>query len=222
MRVSLGPQLDLRFGAASRSGVNLDTGLALSPLPGALLASTVDNFSAQSVSAGLEWRLTNWAGIAVNASQTSERGTVLGRAIAGPIAVSNGAGTASFGVSARVGFGDGWVTTLAFDQGVTHLDLKPSMLMPNPNAQDAISTQSYGVAVTKEHIFGDDMFGFSLSRPVQSNGLTFGDSRSARVRAFRCRRWPAATPHPKPTCSSATSPPSSTAASRSRRTPAIR
>lgn len=179
MRLNLGDNLNLRFGTAARDGLRLTAGTAISPVPAELLASAGNGVNAQTLSASLDWQFADWGGLAVTASQASERGTILGRAIAGPIAVSNGADTTALGVSARVGFGDGWVTTVAFDAGVTQLDLKPGWLMPGA---DSLTSQSYGVAVAKQGLFGDDMLGFSVSRPVQSNGITFGDSFGPRTR----------------------------------------
>jgi hypothetical protein len=170
MRLRLGDDLSLRFGVAARDSLRFTTGTPISPMPADLLASAGDGISAQSVSAGLDWQITDWASLGVTASQTNERGTILGRTLSGPIAVSNGANTTALSVSARVGFGDGWVTTVAFDEGVTQLDLKPVWSMPG----GSLYSQSYGLAIAKQGLFGDDMLGFSISRPLQANGITFG------------------------------------------------
>jgi len=172
VRLALGDDLRLRLGVAARDSLAFDTHLPISPIPADLLASAGNGMSAQTISASLDWQFADWGGVAVTAAQANERGTILGRAIAGPIAVSNAAGTSSLGVSARVGFGDGWVTTVAFNEGVTRLDLKPNWLMPGG---DTVATQAYGLAVAKQGLFGDDMLGFSVSRPLQSNGMVFGD-----------------------------------------------
>jgi hypothetical protein len=128
---------------------------------------------AQTLSAGVDWALTDWAALGVTATQASERGTILGSDIAGPIGVNEGADTTALNVSARVGFGDGWVTTVAFDQGVTRLDLQPAFAI---SGRDTLYSQSYGIALTKEGLFGDDVLGISVSRPLQANGVTFGNT----------------------------------------------
>ena len=120
-------------------------------------------------------------------------------------------------MSARVGFGDGWVTTVAFNEGVTRLDLKPNWLMPGGNT---VETQAGGLAVAKQGLFGDDMLGFSVSRPLQSNGTVFGESGFGP--RTRISLGAAPTTRPNPIFKWGTSPRSSTAASRCRPTPAIR
>jgi hypothetical protein len=127
--------------------------------------------SAETASASLDWQVTDWAGIAVTATRASEQGSVLGRTLAAPMA-GGGAETAALSISARVGFGDGWVTTVAFDQGVTRLNLKPAFMVPG----GSLYSQGYGIALAKEGVFGDDVLGFSVSRPLQSDGMVFGDA----------------------------------------------
>jgi hypothetical protein len=88
-----------------------------------------------------------------------------------PFAVVNAAETAALGISARVGFGAGWVTTVSYNQGLTQLNLRPSGFAPNPGT---ISSSAYGVTVAKQGLFGDDMLGFSLSRPLQLSDAASG------------------------------------------------
>ncbi len=168
VRIHLSDGLRLRFGIASRDSLNFATHTALSPVPEELFASLGNGFSAQTVSASAEWAFADWGSIAVNATSADEQGTVLGRVMAGPNAIANSTNTVSLGVSARVGFGDGWVTTMAFNSGMSHLDLNPGAFVSD------FQSNSYGVALTKEGIFGNDAFGFSVSRPMQSNGMVFG------------------------------------------------
>lgn len=176
LRFALG---DLRFrvGAAARDSLDLSAGTALSPVPSELLASAGEDLTAQSFSASVDWQITDWASVGVTGTQTSERGTVLGRMLTGPGAVSSGADTSALSVSARIGFGDGWVTTANFDSGMTQLDVRPAFQVNG----GALYSQAYGLAIAKEGLFGDDAIGFSVSRPLQSGGVVFGD------RAFAAR-----------------------------------
>src|SRR4030095_12752620 len=81
-----------------------------------------------TTSASISWNFADWGGLAITASQSSGSGALLG-------VISGAAGTAdtlSLGISARVGFGEGWVTTIAYSGGVTQLDLSRSGLIANP------------------------------------------------------------------------------------------
>jgi hypothetical protein len=98
--------------------------------------------------------------LAITASQSSGNGSLLG-------VISGAAGTAetlSLGISARVGFGEGWVTTIAYSGGVTQLDLSRSGLIANP---ETMRSRGFGLALAKEGLFGADALGISVSRPLQ-------------------------------------------------------
>jgi hypothetical protein len=68
------------------------------------------------------------------------------------------------GISARVGFGEGWVTTLAYAEGVTQLGLSRDSLVAGG---DPVRSQAYGIGLAKTGLFGDDALGIALSRPLQ-------------------------------------------------------
>ncbi len=115
--------------------------------------------AATSLLGGLTWNIGKWAGIGINASQTSEHGGVLGTAVPGV-----NANTTALGVTAHVSFGDGWVTTASYNEGITQLDLKPGF---SPSlAADSLRTRSYGIAIAKNGLFGDDALGLAVSRPA--------------------------------------------------------
>ena len=79
--------------------------------------------------------------------------------------MANAANTTALGLSARVGFGDGWVTTVAYSEGITQLDLKQSSMFTGANT---LHSRSYGVAISKRGLFDDtDSLGLAISRPVQ-------------------------------------------------------
>jgi len=114
---------------------------------------------ASSLLAGVSWNIASWGDLGLMASNTVERDGLLGAAAPGV-----NASTAALGVSARVHLGNGWETTASYSQGVTQLDLK-SGLAP-AFATDALRTQSYGIAIAKNGLFGDDSLGLAVSRPA--------------------------------------------------------
>ena len=115
--------------------------------------------AATSLLGGVTWDIAKWVGLGVNASQTSEHNGMLGTAVAGV-----NANTSAVGVSARVALGGGWVTTAAYSEGVTQLDLRPG-ITPSLSG-DSLRTRSYGIAIAKNGLFGDDALGLAVSRPA--------------------------------------------------------
>ncbi|MBI3675308.1 MAG: S8 family serine peptidase [Proteobacteria bacterium] len=125
----------------------------------------VDQRQAQSSVASLNWDFADWGGVGLVASQTSERNGVLGGLTSGLLAVADSADTSALGVSTRIGFGGGWVTTIAYSEGITKLNLKPGALFTQA---DALHSRSYGIAVAKHGLFDEgDSLGLAVSRPVQ-------------------------------------------------------
>lgn len=161
LNLNLAEGLNLTFGQASSApGLNrylVTPRMALAALGGRL---PYDSRSTDSVLAGLKWNFARWGGIGLTASQTTERGGVLG--IANP-----GIGTArtsSLGVSAQVGFGGGWVTTATYSEGSTQLNLRPGTSFAT---ETSLKTESYGVAVAKHGLFSKkDALGVALARPA--------------------------------------------------------
>jgi subtilisin family serine protease len=124
-----------------------------------------DQRAAVATVASVNWDVAKWAGIGFTASQTSERNGMLGGLNTGALNLADATNTTAVGVSARVGFGNGWVTTAAYSEGITQLDLRPNNLITS--ASD-LRSRSYGVAVAKHGLFGDnDSLGVALSRPIQ-------------------------------------------------------
>ena len=115
--------------------------------------------AATSLLGGVSWNIANWVGIGVTASQTSEHGGVLGVAAPGV-----NASTTALGVDAHVAFGGGWVTTASYSEGISQLNLKPG-LSPSLSS-DSLRTRSYGIAIAKNGLFGDDALGLAVSRPA--------------------------------------------------------
>ena len=120
---------------------------------------------AQSSLAGVDWDFASWGGLGVIATNTSEQNGLLGGFNSGSLAVAKNANTSSVGVSARVGFGDGWVTTFSYSEGITQLNLKSDALI---SSADTLHSRSYGFAVAKHGLFGDDdSLGLAVTRPLQ-------------------------------------------------------
>ncbi len=164
----LADMLQLRIGhatlgadTAARKGLLANA--ALNTLPHDLaLQLAGDGRSAGATAVGLDWNFADWGTLGVTASRTSETGSLLGNG--SPIAIANASETSALGISARVGFGSGWVTTISYGEGITQLDLRASNFAPAPGS---LRTRAYGITITKEGVFGGDTIGFSLSRPLQ-------------------------------------------------------
>ena len=127
--------------------------------------------TAQSMMAGASWDFASWGGLGLTATQTDEQNGLLGGFTTGALDFSKSAKTTSVGLSARLGFGDGWVTTVSYSEGITQLNLRPNGLVTDA---DTLRSRAYGLAIAKHGLFSDsDSLGFAVSRPVQfySGGL---------------------------------------------------
>ena len=72
--------------------------------------------------------------------------------------------TNAVGASAHASFGDGWVTTVSFNQGVTQLDLKTTSNLLGTT----VDTRAYSISVAKHGLFAEnDSLGLAVSRPIQ-------------------------------------------------------
>jgi len=173
--VALADDLHLSVGTANlASGYSTYSSGAASSL--ARVGGGTNLFSlraANSLLGGLTWDIGKWAAVGLTASQTSEHGGVLGTPVAGI-----NANTSAVDVSARVQLGAGWVTTASYSEGITQLDLKPGF---SPAlASDSLRTRSYGIAIAKNGLFGDDALGFAVSRPAfNADGSAFITTRNA-------------------------------------------
>ena len=64
--------------------------------------------------------------------------------ISGPIGAAGTVESLSLGISARVGFGEGWVTTINYTGGVTQLDLSRNGLI---GSSESLRSQAFGLAL---------------------------------------------------------------------------
>lgn len=160
--VDISDRLHLSFGASSLApgmGTHDSPTAAIARLGG--LPDAYDTRSAGSLLGGMSLDIAPWGGLGFTASKTSEHDGLLGSF--DPSVRS--ADTSALGVSARVRLGDGWMTTASFADAITKLDLKPG------NAA-ALHTRSYGFAVAKSNLFGNDAMGFAVMRPAGGAGDT--------------------------------------------------
>jgi hypothetical protein len=113
-----------------------------------------DRGQSQSLLAGVTWDVSNWADLGVSAIRNTQQGLGFGSALTQGDKVD----TQAIDVTAHLKFGNGWVTTASYSQGLSQLDLRSQV--------PAIDTRSYSLAIAKHGLFGDDALGFSLSRPA--------------------------------------------------------
>jgi hypothetical protein len=164
--IALADDLHLRFGEISLSperepfSVNAYSAIDRLSNPRALY----DLRAARGTLAGLSWDFAHWGGLGVTATRVDEQNGLLGGYGSGALSIADNATTTALGVSARIGFGDGWVTTASYSEGVTQLDLKPTGLFSQ--ASD-LHSRAYGIAVAKHGLFGEDSLGFAVTRPIQ-------------------------------------------------------
>jgi len=154
---ALGRDVDLNVGhlALGLDAVN-DTPSALSR---DLAQRLVPNLrSIGTTSASLNWNFTDWGAVGLTASHSNGNSALLGGAL------RNGtpADSSALGISARVGFAEGWVTTLTYAEGVTQLDLNRDLA-----GKSDVRSEAYGIGLARTGLFGDDAFGIALSRPLE-------------------------------------------------------
>jgi hypothetical protein len=124
---------------------------------------------ASSAVIGVSWNFADWGGLGVAASQTDEVNGVLGGAGSGALNVAHSAETSAIDASMRVALGARWVATLAYGEGLTHLDPQENSILTGASA---LRSRSYGVAVATRDVFGDDSLGLALTRPMHIYGGT--------------------------------------------------
>jgi hypothetical protein len=161
--ISIADGLRVRFGAETLAAQNPEfptiDNLALFGGP-----QQYDQRSARTGLAGVDWDFASWGGLGIVASRTLEQNGVLGSANAGPLALSKSASSTALGTSAHVGFGDGWVTTVSFSQGITNLDLRANSL---ESSSETLHSSAYALAIAKHNLFGGDSIAFSVIRPIE-------------------------------------------------------
>jgi hypothetical protein len=158
LRLSAG----LQSVAAGASTFAPDAAASLAHLTGA--PSPFAQRSADALVAGVSWDAAKWASFGLTASNIVERDSVLGTDAPG-----SNANTTALGLSARVRFGNGWSTTASYSEGISQLDLRAGVMPALGNA-DSLHTRSYGIAIAKNGLFGDDTLGLAVSQPALGEG----------------------------------------------------
>jgi hypothetical protein len=118
--------------------------------------------SADALLAGISWQPSDWASLGVVASNTDERNGILANAAPGA-----NTSTTALGVAARVRLGGGWTTTASYSEGVSQIDLHTGLNAAALQG-DGLRTRSYGIAIAKNGLFGNDSLGIAVSQPALS------------------------------------------------------
>ncbi len=160
---ALSDSVDLEFGHA-----NLSLGAIDANQTGSFSSDLAERLRTGAnvigtTSANLSWNFSDWGALSLMASRSSGNGLLLGSVNTG-VGNAGLADSASLGISARVGFGEGWVTTIAYSEGVTQLDLNRDGLI---GRFDPVRSQAYGLGLAKQGLFGADALGIAVSRPLQ-------------------------------------------------------
>jgi hypothetical protein len=126
--------------------------LALEPAATGLPLAYDQGYS-QSLVAGMSWDVSSWADLGIDALHNVQQNLD----VVPNLASSGKIDTQALEMTAHMRFGNGWVTTASYSQGLSQLDQR--------NQVPAIDTRSYSIAIAKHGLFGEDALGFSFSRP---------------------------------------------------------
>lgn len=165
--IALADDLHFRFGASSldprRPGFDVPSASMLAQLQG--VPRSLDQRKARSAMAGMTWDFAKWGGLGITGTQTDEQNGLLGGVGSDAAPLAGSASTTAVGLSARLGFGSGWVTTFSYNEGITQLNLRPNGIL---SGTDTLHSRAYGMAVAKHGLFsGNDSLGLAVTRPLQ-------------------------------------------------------
>ena len=173
--IGLGDGLSLNFGEQL-----FDTnGLVSSAYPFQALpfdtAMGFDQREAETSLAGIGWKFAPWGSFGLTASHSGARSGSFGEM--GELSLAKSA-TNALGATGQIAFGGGWVTSFSYNEGITQLDLRP----PGASlATESLHDRSYGLAIAKHGLFGDDALGIAVSRPLDQGvgSFDFGGAATA-------------------------------------------
>ncbi|HEX4078183.1 MAG TPA: hypothetical protein VHX61_04825 [Rhizomicrobium sp.] len=175
--LGLGGGVSLNLGG-SESGADRTSLLPqLLPYPGAATAGVgFDQREAETALAGVDWKFAPWGAVGLTAARNAAQTGFLGGSAS--VAGLEKSQTNALGASGRIAFGSGWITSFTYNQGVTQLDLRP---VGNLAAAQSLQSRSYGLAIAKHGLFGDDALGIAVSRPVDLgvNGVSLAGAATA-------------------------------------------
>ncbi|HEY2445680.1 MAG TPA: hypothetical protein VGI20_08090 [Rhizomicrobium sp.] len=130
-------------------------------------------YQSNTILGGANWNFAPWGGVGLTAVHNEQHNGLFGKAPLESLALARASTTNGLGISGRIGLGSGWITSFSYNEGVTQLDQRP-----NGAALNSVSlrSRSYGLAVAKHGLFGDDSLGLSVSRPLElaSAGVDLG------------------------------------------------
>lgn len=164
----LGGGFSLNFGGSESGPARSLLDPSLAPYPAQSVGFGIGQRQTDTVLAGVGWRFAPWASVDLSAAHDSAH-TGFADGTAGFSFAK--ASSDTIGASAHVALGKGWVTSFSYNEGITQLDLKPGS---NPVTPEAEHSRSYGVAVAKHGLFGDDSLGFAVSRPLNLGPNSIG------------------------------------------------
>ena len=147
------PSSDLHIRLGATQWTDRFDRLALAPAATGLPLAYDRGYS-QSLVAGMSWDVSSWADLGVDALRNVQQNlnAVSNLASGGKI------DTQALEMTAHMRFGNGWVTTASYSQGLSQLDQRSQV--------PTIDTRSYSIAIAKHGLFGEDALGFSFSRPT--------------------------------------------------------
>lgn len=168
--VALASDLHVNFGEATFGSPRNSFGAPVFSYLTQGLQSSLDQRTGRSAIAGVSWNFAPWGGVGLSASNTTQRSIFPG--VNNALAMSDGSTTNAMGLSAHVGFGAGWVTTVSYSEGISQLDLRASSLASSADTQHS---RGYGIAIAKHGLFANnDSLGLAVSRPIPFNSGGLG------------------------------------------------
>jgi hypothetical protein len=158
--IALASDLHFSIGHASLSAQQSAFDVPLFSLLTQPVRNALYGRSANASFASADWNFASWGGLSLSASTATQHNSLLANVELSKAALGKVSSNA-VGASAHVSLGDGWVTTVAFTQDVTQLDLKPTNLL------GSLDTRAYSVSVAKHGLFAEnDSLGLAVSRPI--------------------------------------------------------
>ena len=104
-----------------------------------------DQRTANAAVMSMSWRIADWGGLGVVASQTDEHNGVLGGSGSGALNLARSADTSAVDATMRIGLGQDWIATVAYGEGLTRLNVLARRTARTRPA--ALRSRSYGIAL---------------------------------------------------------------------------
>jgi hypothetical protein len=174
--LGLGGGVSLNLGGSESAADRSSILPSLLPYPVGSAGVGFDQREAETALAGVDWKFAPWGGVGLTATRNAAQTGFLGGSAS--VAGLEKSQTNALGASGRVAFGSGWITSFTYSQGVTQLDLRP---VGNLASAQSLQSRSYGLAIAKHGLFGNDALGIAVSRPVDlgTNGVSLAGAATA-------------------------------------------